>query len=58
VQAEQSKAKEVAELRAERSGLKERVAALESQVRALESDKAAQRHLLDQHKVLPPLLLY
>lgn len=54
MQAEQGKAKEVTELRAERGALADKVAALESSVRALESDKASDRHQLEQHRVRAP----
>ena len=52
-QAEQGKAKEVTDLRAERGALADKVAAVESSVRALEADKASDRHQLEQHRVRP-----
>lgn len=51
VQAEQNKAKQLAEARSEKGMLLDKVGMLEGQVRALESDKAAQRHLLQQKQV-------
>jgi hypothetical protein len=51
VQAEQNKAKQLAEARSEKGMLLDKVGMLEGQVRALEADKAAQRHLLQQKQV-------
>ena len=53
-QAEQAKAKQVAELRSERGALSDKVAALEGEVRALHADKASQRTQLEQCRVRPP----